>query len=45
MAPLVGVLKLVDGNKKPAIGYIYEVMDRAKEAIARALMMIQQNIL
>ena len=34
--PLVRVLRLVDGERKPAIGYIYEAMDRAKEAIARA---------
>ncbi|XP_022156081.1 uncharacterized protein LOC111023053 [Momordica charantia] len=30
--PLVRVLRLVDGDK-PAMGYIYEAMDRAKEAI------------
>ncbi|XP_057964619.1 uncharacterized protein LOC131155470 [Malania oleifera] len=34
--PLVRVLRLVDGEKKPAMGYIYEAMDRAKEAIAKA---------
>ncbi|KAL0326696.1 UNVERIFIED_CONTAM: hypothetical protein Sangu_1747600 [Sesamum angustifolium] len=32
--PLVKVLRLVDGERKPPMGYIYEVMDRAKEAIA-----------
>ena len=32
--PLVKVLRLVDGERKPAMGYIYEAMDRAKEAIA-----------
>ncbi|KAK9750151.1 hypothetical protein RND81_02G176900 [Saponaria officinalis] len=32
--PLVKVLRMVDGDKKPAMGYIYEAMDRAKEAIA-----------
>lgn len=31
--PLVKVLRLVDGEKRPAMGYIYEAMDRAKEAI------------
>lgn len=31
--PLVKVLRLVDGEKYPAMGYIYEAMDRAKEAI------------
>ena len=34
--PLVRVLRLVDGEKKPAMGYIYEAMDRAKEAISKA---------
>ncbi|KAL4291295.1 hypothetical protein GQ457_14G000080 [Hibiscus cannabinus] len=32
--PLVHALRKVDGEKKPAMGYIYEVMDHAKEAIA-----------
>ncbi|XP_028215234.1 uncharacterized protein LOC114397379 [Glycine soja] len=36
MGPLVSVLRLVDNEKKPAMGFIYEVMDRAKEAIQRA---------
>ena len=31
--PLVRVLRLVDGDK-PAMGYLYEAMDRAKEAIS-----------
>lgn len=34
--PLVRVLRLVDGEKKPAMGYIYEAMDRAKEAIMKS---------
>nr|XP_009803921.1 PREDICTED: uncharacterized protein LOC104249237 isoform X2 [Nicotiana sylvestris] len=33
---LVIVLRLVDGEKKPTMGYIYEAMDRAKEAIEKA---------
>ncbi|XP_050941288.1 uncharacterized protein LOC127149549 [Cucumis melo] len=33
---LVRVLRLVDGEKKPPMGYIYEAMDRAKEAIAKS---------
>ena len=33
-SPLVKVLRIVDGEKRPAMGYIYEAMDRAKEAIA-----------
>ena len=32
--PLVKVLRLVDGEN-PAMGYLYEAMDRAKEAIHR----------
>ncbi|GMP81844.1 hypothetical protein CsSME_00036418 [Camellia sinensis var. sinensis] len=32
--PLVKVLRLVDIEKKPPMGYIYEAMDRAKECIA-----------
>ncbi|XP_028073436.1 uncharacterized protein LOC114275578 isoform X2 [Camellia sinensis] len=34
--PLVHVLRMVDGEEKPPMGYIYEAMDRAKEAIANA---------
>ncbi|KAH0749021.1 hypothetical protein KY290_028253 [Solanum tuberosum] len=33
--PLTKVLRLVDGEKKPPMGYIYEAMDRAKETIER----------
>nr|DAD32667.1 TPA_asm: hypothetical protein HUJ06_011519 [Nelumbo nucifera] len=33
-SPLVQVLRLVDRGNKPSMGYIYEAMDRAKEAIA-----------
>ena len=35
--PLVKVLRLVDGDSKPAAPYIYEAMDRAKEQIAEKL--------
>ncbi|XP_070039605.1 uncharacterized protein [Nicotiana tomentosiformis] len=31
--PLVKVLRLVDGEQKPPMGYLYEAMDRAKKAI------------
>ncbi|KAF3772156.1 hypothetical protein EJ110_NYTH58589 [Nymphaea thermarum] len=31
--PLVKVLKLVDSEDRPSIGYSYEAMNRAKEAI------------
>ena len=33
--PLVRVLRLADGNEKPAMGYLYEAMDKAKEEIKR----------
>ncbi|KAL4586316.1 hypothetical protein LXL04_010952 [Taraxacum kok-saghyz] len=32
------VLRIVDGDKKPAMGYIYEAMDRAKETIAKSFL-------
>ncbi|GKD04194.1 putative zinc finger, BED-type containing protein [Tanacetum coccineum] len=31
--PLVNVLRMVDGERKPAMGYIYKAMDKAKDAI------------
>ncbi|KAG6659862.1 hypothetical protein CIPAW_03G065700 [Carya illinoinensis] len=31
--PLVRVLRLVDGDEKPAMGYLYDTMERAKENI------------
>lgn len=34
--PLVKVLRMVDAERKPAMGYIYEAMDRCKEAISNA---------
>ena len=37
MGPIVKVLRLVDNEKKPAMGYIYEAMERAKLAIKSAL--------
>ncbi|XP_042027456.1 uncharacterized protein LOC121774667 [Salvia splendens] len=36
MAPLVRVLRLVDSEKKPAMGYIYEAMETAKETIMKS---------
>ncbi|KAL2963744.1 hypothetical protein AAZX31_17G218300 [Glycine max] len=36
MAPLVKVLRLVDGERKPAMGYIYEAMDKAKKTIIKS---------
>ena len=31
--PLIKVLRMVDSDEKPAMGFIYEEMDRAKETI------------
>lgn len=31
--PLVKVLRMVDGDRKPTMGYMYKAMDRAKETI------------
>ncbi|RWR76150.1 hypothetical protein CKAN_00457100 [Cinnamomum micranthum f. kanehirae] len=33
LEPLVLILKLVDGDTKPTMGYVYDAMDRAKLAI------------
>ncbi|XP_062089765.1 uncharacterized protein LOC133796311 [Humulus lupulus] len=35
--PLVEVLRLVDADKEPAMGYLYNAMDSAKEKIAQNL--------
>ncbi|XP_021975533.1 uncharacterized protein LOC110870662 [Helianthus annuus] len=37
MGPLVQVLRIVDNEKKPAMSYVYEVMERAKTAVVVAL--------
>ncbi|XP_059658517.1 uncharacterized protein LOC132304822 [Cornus florida] len=34
--PLIPVLRLVDGERKPPMGYIFAAMDMAKEAIAKS---------
>ncbi|CAI8605679.1 unnamed protein product [Vicia faba] len=36
MAPLVNVLRMVDNERKPAMGYIYAAMGVAKESIEKA---------
>ena len=36
IGPLIKVLRLVDGEKKPPMGYIYESIDRAKETITNS---------
>lgn len=33
--PLLKVLRLVDGDDKPTMGFIYEAMERAKLAIQK----------
>ncbi|XP_059658690.1 uncharacterized protein LOC132305021 [Cornus florida] len=35
-SPLILVLRLVDGERKPPMGYIYAAMDTAKKAIAKS---------
>ncbi|XP_031121045.1 uncharacterized protein LOC116024293 [Ipomoea triloba] len=35
--PLVEVLRVVDGDKEPAMGFLYNAMDEAKEKIAKNL--------
>ncbi|RDX70318.1 hypothetical protein CR513_50457, partial [Mucuna pruriens] len=35
MGPIARVLRLVDNEKRPTMGYIYEVIDRTKEAIQK----------
>ncbi|KAK2662975.1 hypothetical protein Ddye_001549 [Dipteronia dyeriana] len=35
VGPLVGALRLVDSERKSPMGYMYEAMDRTKEAIAK----------
>jgi hypothetical protein len=37
MGPLVRVLRIVDNEKKPAMGYVYEGMERAKITIEASL--------
>jgi len=36
MAPLIRVLHLVDGERKGAIGYIYEATEKAKETTMKS---------
>jgi len=37
MAPLVHILRLVDGERKVAMGYIYKTMEKVKETIMKFL--------
>jgi len=36
LTPFVHVLRLVDGERKVALGYIYEAMEKAKETIMKS---------
>ena len=43
MIPLIKVLKLVDGDAKSTMGYIYEDMYRAKEQIRKIFNDVQRR--
>ena len=43
MIPLGKVLRLVDGDAKPAMDYIYEAMDRAEEQIWKKFNDVQRR--
>ncbi|KAH6830022.1 hypothetical protein C2S53_001313 [Perilla frutescens var. hirtella] len=43
VGPLVKVLRMVDGERKPAMRYNYEAMDRAKEAIVKGFSMNEEH--
>lgn len=43
IGPLVKVLRIVDNEKKLAMGYIYAAMERAKETIVRAFNVREEN--
>lgn len=38
--PIVKVFRLVDGDEKPTMGFMYEAIDRAKQAIQQILVII-----
>ncbi|KAL5739396.1 hypothetical protein ACOSQ2_028576 [Xanthoceras sorbifolium] len=42
-APLVKVLRLVDGDRKPAMGFVYGELVQAKEEIKVALNNVEGN--
>jgi len=44
MGPLVEVLRLVDNEKKPAIGFIYKAMDRPKKPFRSFSRTMKSNI-
>ena len=43
MGPLVRVLRMVDGEKKAAMGYIYEAMEKVKETIKKSFNGIEKK--
>ena len=42
--PLIKVLRLVDSDEKPAMGFLYEAMDRAKEQIQKNFNNVQKRL-
>lgn len=44
MGPLVKVVRLVDNEKKLAMGYIHKAMDRSKEAFRNFLIVMKASI-
>ncbi|KAI8535116.1 hypothetical protein RHMOL_Rhmol10G0150200 [Rhododendron molle] len=42
-APLVMVLRLVDGDRKPAMGFVYGELKKAKEDIKKAYKQVETN--
>ncbi|KAL9808843.1 putative HAT dimerization domain, ribonuclease H-like superfamily [Arabidopsis thaliana] len=41
--PLIQVLRMVDGERKPPMGYIYGAMDQAKETIMKSFTYKEEN--
>jgi len=41
--PLIEVLRLADSDQKPAMGFIYESMDQAKEKIQKSFNVVKKR--
>jgi len=41
---LIEVLRLVDSDQKPVMGFIYEAMDQAKEKIQKAFNGVKKKV-
>ena len=41
--PLIELLRVIDSNQKPTMGFIYEVMDQAKEKIPKAFNVVKKR--